>query len=84
MIFLTFKAMKFMSKGGVYKKIYVIRVLNTINSNTWYYTKANMIYESEIVHIKNRPYFQIDYLHKIPAECAVIVETKTVILYKKY
>lgn len=76
--------MKFMRMGTVYKKMYIIRVLPTLNHTKWYYNKAGRVFECEIEHINKRPFFRIDHMHKIPTECCNIVETKTVILYKKY
>lgn len=70
--------------GEHYKKIYVIKVGNTNDRNKWYYTKTGNIYECQIEYIKKRPFFRIDYLHKIPCEFCSIIETKNVILYKKF
>lgn len=75
--------MKFKMSGEHYKKFYVIKILNTNDRTKWYYTKTGRIYECEIEYIKKKPFFRIDYLHKIPVEFANIIETKTIILYKK-
>lgn len=52
---------------------YTIRVNNTRDNTKWYYTRANHTFVAVLKIINGRRYFVIDYLHKIPSECVIII-----------
>lgn len=69
---------------SLYRKVYTIRINETINPNRWYYSRNGKTFDSELVRIKNRPYFMIDRLHKIPTEYADVIGFRKDAKYLKY
>lgn len=66
---------------ALYKKIYHIRVDSTEDKSKWYYTRVGNEYEAEIIKKNKVFYFQIDYLHCIPAKYCTIIELKKIPKY---
>lgn len=66
------------------RKTYIIRVESCPDNRAWYYNKKGRTFEAVMTNIKGKPFFVIDYIHKIPTQYATITDTKFVEYYKKY
>jgi hypothetical protein len=58
---------------ALYRKVYTITIKETINPDRWYYSREGKTFDSELIRVSGRPYYAIDYIHKIPTEYANVI-----------
>jgi hypothetical protein len=68
---------------GSYKKIHKIKIKDSENRNTWYFSRRGEVFDTELVKVGEKEFYQIDSLHKVPSQYAKVLEVRKEAKYFK-